>query len=221
MSEAGTATDTIVFWGAGTMRTLRPIWTAEELGVEYRLMPIGPRTGETKTPAYTRLNPKQKVPCMEQGELVLTESLVISRYLIDRYGTSETLASPRGAVARAQEAEWLSYLYGELDETSLYVMRRHRDLASVYGDAPAAVASSRDYAAGHFAVVAKALGERPFLLNDRLNLADILLVTCIDWALHYDFELPESLVRYRNELAARPAYRRAFDVNYRSTKEQR
>ena len=39
----------LTLWGAGTARTLRPIWVAEELGLEYRLEPIGPRTGETKT----------------------------------------------------------------------------------------------------------------------------------------------------------------------------
>ena len=43
----------IEFWGAGTMRTFRPLWVAEELGLEYILHGIGPRTGETQTPHYT------------------------------------------------------------------------------------------------------------------------------------------------------------------------
>ena len=42
----------ITLWGAGTSRTLRPIWVAEELGVPYDLQPIGPRTGETQTAEY-------------------------------------------------------------------------------------------------------------------------------------------------------------------------
>jgi Glutathione S-transferase len=54
------------FWGAGTARTLRPIWMAEELDLEYELFPIGPRTGETRTKEYTDLNPKQKVPWHER-----------------------------------------------------------------------------------------------------------------------------------------------------------
>ena len=48
------------FWGAGTARTLRPIWVAEELNLKYLLHPIGPRTGETQTEDYKALNPKQK-----------------------------------------------------------------------------------------------------------------------------------------------------------------
>ena len=52
------------FWGAGTARTLRPIWVAEELNLKYLLHPIGPRTGETQTEDYKALNPKQKIPCI-------------------------------------------------------------------------------------------------------------------------------------------------------------
>ena len=49
----------IIFWGAGTARTFRPIWMAEELGLSYILKPIGPRTGETQTKEFTSLNRKQ------------------------------------------------------------------------------------------------------------------------------------------------------------------
>ena len=46
----------IEIWGAETARTFRPIWMAEELGLDYMHRPIEPRTGETQTEAYTRLN---------------------------------------------------------------------------------------------------------------------------------------------------------------------
>ena len=75
----------IQFWGAGTMRTFRPLWVAEELGLAYELAAIGPRTGETQTQEYTRLNPKQKIPFMQDADFSLSESVAISRYLIARY----------------------------------------------------------------------------------------------------------------------------------------
>ena len=46
----------IILWGSGTARTLRPIWMAEELEIEYELLPIGPRSGETLSEEYTKLN---------------------------------------------------------------------------------------------------------------------------------------------------------------------
>ena len=69
--------DKIKLWGAGTTRTLRPIWMAEELGVDYELIPIGPRTGETQSKEFTDLNPKQKIPFLENCEIRLSESLAI------------------------------------------------------------------------------------------------------------------------------------------------
>ncbi|MEQ8859981.1 MAG: glutathione S-transferase N-terminal domain-containing protein [Pseudomonadales bacterium] len=120
----------ITFWGAGTSRTLRPIWVAEELGVAYRVEPIGPRTGETRTEDYTRLNPKQKIPTLVDGDFKLTESVAICRYLIDNY-PGDGMYRPGTVRDRAREDE--CYVYRELDETSLYVMRRHRDLAHIYG----------------------------------------------------------------------------------------
>ena len=62
----------IILWGSKTARTLRPIWIAEELEIEYELLPIGPRTGETLSEEYTKLNPKQKIPFMEHGDFQLS-----------------------------------------------------------------------------------------------------------------------------------------------------
>ncbi len=204
----------IEFWGAGTMRTFRPLWIAEELGLEYTLHAIGPRTGETQTPHYTGLNPKQKVPFMTDGQFGLSESVAISRYLIERYGGDDTMALPLTIESRAREDEWVSYVYGELDETSLYVMRRHGDLRGIYGDAPAAVAAAKTYAEKHLAVAGQFIDGKDFLVGDRLGLADVMLVSCLDWAVHYGFELADSLRSYQAVHHARDAYRRAFDANY-------
>ena len=50
MSANGGSANSITLWGAGTMRTHRVLWFAEEMGVTYDHRPIQPRTGETKTP---------------------------------------------------------------------------------------------------------------------------------------------------------------------------
>ncbi|NCF43786.1 MAG: glutathione S-transferase family protein [Proteobacteria bacterium] len=207
----------IQFWGAGTMRTFRPLWAAEEMGLQYTLHPIGPRTGETQTNEYTQLNPKQKVPYMQDGAFGLSESVAISRYLIQRYGSDQTLSPMQSLESSAKEDEWVAYVYGELDETSLYVMRRHGDLAHIYGESPAAMVAAKAYAQKHLAVCAEYLQDKDFLLNQRLGLADIMLVSCLDWAVHYQFELPESLQCYRQLHRQRAAYRRAYAVNYPKT----
>lgn len=202
------------FFGAGTSRTFRPVWTAEELNLDYELVPIGPRTGETQTDEYTRLNPKQKIPVLVDGTFILTESVAICRYLINKYGGESTLYSPSDMEAHAKEDEWVAYIYGEIDETSLYVMRRHGDLKAIYGEAPQALDAARNYALKHLGVVAAHLKDKQFLVGNRFGVADIFLMSCLDWAFHYGLDLAESLKRYRNAISHREAYKRAFTRNF-------
>ena len=147
-------------WGAGTARSFRPIWVAEELGLVYEHKPIGPRTGETKTPEYTALTRKQKIPFLEDGDIRLSESVTICRYLISKY-SGPALRPPADKMECLKEDEWTCYVYGEIDETGLYVMRRHRDLGDIYGHNEDVVKSSGCYVERHLNVIACLLYTSP------------------------------------------------------------
>ncbi len=203
----------IQLYGAGTARTLRPIWVSEELGIDYELSPIGPRTGETQTVEYTAMNPKQKIPFLVDTEIQLSESLAICRYLIDNYG-NDSIWRPNNSLDKARDDEWCCYIYGEVDETSLYVMRRHRDLAHIYGEAPAAVEASKEYLHRQFLNLNEHLSGNNYLVAGSFSLADILLMTCLDWATFYGIEIQPKLEMYKQRIAERPAYTRAMSVNY-------
>lgn len=200
-------------WGAHTTRTLRPIWVAEELGLDYRLHAIGPRTGETQTDAFTALNPKQKIPCLIDGELALSESLAISRYLLSSYG-NDSFSLATSPAARAREDEWCCYVLGELDETSLYIIRRHRDLAHIYGDSPVVVDSCFAYLQRHLLVVEAQLTDREFVLDGGFSLADIMLTSCLIWADLYGVQLMPHAQAYVSRVTARDAFVRASRINH-------
>ena len=210
---SSTESSSINIWGAGTARTLRPIWVAEELGLEYELMPIAPRSGETKTEQFTDLNRKQKIPFLVDGAVKLSESVAICRYLLDAYQGGD-IFRPVDLIGRAKQDEWCCYVYGEIDESGLYVMRRHRDLAQIYGDAPEAVSSSADYVRRHFDVVSAHLQDNKYLMPEGFSLADLLLMTCLDWAHAYGIELSPSLLAFRENVSHRPALKRAKKINY-------
>ena len=203
----------ITLWGAGTSRTIRPIWVAEELGLSYALIPIGPRTGETQTERYTELNPKQKIPFLEDGSLQLSESVAISRYLINRYGTTATMAPPASIEEQAKEDEWLSFIYGELDETSLYILRRHGALAAIYGEAPTAITAAKQYFQKQVAVADMHLQETQYLVNNKFGVADVFLTTCLVWAESSGIGLSESLKSYLQRMLARECYQAAKAQN--------
>jgi len=206
-------TPRVTIWGTGTPRSFRPLWMAEELGIRYQHKPIGPRTGETQTPEYQQLNRKQKIPFVQDGDVKLSESLAICRYLRDKY-PSEQVLKPQDLFTKAKEDEWCCYIYGELDETSLYVMRRHGDLSMIYGESETTVNASRAYAEKHFEVVGQLLQARTYLVSDQFGLADLFLMSCIDWANTYQVGLPDNLHNYHAHIAERPAYMRAMKLNY-------
>ena len=200
-------------WGVGTPRSFRPIWVCEELGLDYQHHAIGPRTGETQQPAFTELNRKQKIPFYRDSDVSLSESVAICRYLAHQ-SDGATLYVPDTKQSVAKEDEWCAYIYGEIDETGLYVMRRHGDLGAIYGESPEVVSAAADYVARHLSVVASYLRDRETLMSDGFGLADIMLMSCLDWCIAYGVALPAEIQRYYEIHAARPAYGRAMRINY-------
>ena len=207
--------DTVKIWGAKTARSLRPIWMAEELEIDYELLPIGPRTGETLSEEYTKLNPKQKIPFLEHGDFKLSESLAMCKYLQNTF-PSKNLFIPQTPKDLAREDEWCSFVYGELDETCLYVMRRHYDLTDIYGAAPNVVKSCREYLERQFRVIEPYLEKKDSLLDQGFGLADIFLMSCLDWAVYYEFDLPKNITIYRDTISERKAFKKAMEINFQS-----
>ena len=201
---------TITVWGAGTGRTIRVHWALAELGIEYESRPIGPRTGETQAPAFRALSIKEKVPVLVDGDLVLTESAAIVTYLGDKHGR---LTPTVGTIERARYNEWLSFILMELDAHTLYVMRKHGDLAYLYGEAPAAMDAAR---AGFDKQLRWALPRfeaAEHLIGDQFTGVDILMTTCLDWAVAYGLTLPQAADAYRGRHRERAAFAAATARN--------
>ena len=212
------ASPALVLWGIGTSRTIRPHWALAELGLAYETRPILPRSGETKTPDFTALTARQKIPLLEDGDLKLTESAAIMAYLSDHYASEATALVPREVQARAQCLEWCFFILSELDATSLYVMRRHRDLAAIYGAAPEVCEAASAYFGQQMRSVERTLGDgRATLIAGRFTAADILLSTCLTWAVRYGVPVPESARVYNARMTARPAFAEASRRNTPST----
>ncbi len=204
----------LILWGAGTTRTLRPHWVLHELGLDYEKRPIGSRTGETHTAEFRALNPRGKIPVLQDGTLVLAESAAIINYLVENYAPDSGLVPRPGTPQRALYDQWCFFVMTELDAHTLYVLRRHEDLAALYGAAPNAVQAAREGFARQVAAVTRTLrSDGPYLLGDGFTCADLLLTTCLTWAQYCKIPLAPELAAYVQRLTARPAYRAAASVN--------
>jgi glutathione S-transferase len=211
-----TPTPDLTLWGVGTSRTVRPHWALHELGLPYKSKPIGPRTGETKTPEYTKLNPRQKIPLLQDGDFAIGESAAIVAYLCRTYATPSKVLIPEKQRDYAAWLEWCFFIVTELDSTSLYVMRRHRAdaLGPIYGVAPEVVAQAGEYFRQQLRHVEVAFADgRQYLMGDRFTSADILLATCLDWAIAYGVGICDNAGPYLDRMHQRPAYQSSAAAN--------
>jgi glutathione S-transferase len=203
-----------ILWGVGTSRTIRAHWALHELGLAFELRPILPRTGETQTAEFTALSARQKIPLLQDNGLILTESAAIVTYLSDTYGQANNRLLPTDPRARAKCLEWCFFVISELDATSLYVMRRHGDLRHIYGEAPLANAAAAEYFQKQMRTVERALYENQHhILGNDFTAADILLSTCVTWAVRYGVPITAPVLAYNQRVTARPSYARALETN--------
>ena len=204
-----------IVWGAGTPRTLRAHWSMHELGLEYECHPIGSRSGETEAPEYTKLNPSQKIPTLQDGDLVVAESAAIVNYLTTRYGHERSMAPPTDPVERSRYDMWCFYCMMELDADTMYIIRRHSDLFDIYGEAPKAVEAAKAIFAKQAQATVRRLDSGPYAMGERFTGADILLTSCLTGAQRRGIALPNALYDYLSKTTAREAYQRAVEANRR------
>ncbi|MYF51639.1 MAG: glutathione S-transferase family protein [Gammaproteobacteria bacterium] len=204
-------------WGGATTRTLRAHWMAHELALDYQPKLIGPRSGETQRAEFRALNVKEKVPVLVDDGFVLTESAAIVTYLADTHGAETGLVPSPHTQLRAQYNEWLSYVQMELDAHTLYILRKHIDLAHLYGEAPTAVEAAIEGFKKQIAFADHRLRDHAHLVGDGFTGADIMLTSCLTWAAACGIDLPSSLDDYTRRMTSRAAYQSAAKLNFSIT----
>src|SRR5262244_2451288 len=106
----------------GPTRSIRVRWTLQELEADFESIRVNLPAGEHCRPEFLKINPAGKVPVLEDGDLVLTESVAIVLYLAEKY--SEKGFAPAGLRGRADLARWLLFTATELEQP-LWRISRH------------------------------------------------------------------------------------------------
>jgi glutathione S-transferase len=88
-------------YGAPLSRAFRVMWCLGELGLDYEHVRIG-TGGDAMPPGYRAVNPMMKVPAIDDGGFVLTESAAINLYLARKYGAGSLWPESPEDQARAE-----------------------------------------------------------------------------------------------------------------------
>ena len=203
-----------ILWGVGTSRTIRAHWALIELNLSYKTEIIRTRTTDTETAAFKSVNPRQKIPVLQDGTLTMGESAAIVTYLAESYSTEQVNLIPDNPKARAKYFEWMSFICMELDATSLYVLRRHWSLPEIYGDSPIANKASEEYFNRMITAADKLKNpKQKYLLETGFSGVDILMTTTLKWAIDYTQKIPNDFMEYLDHMVNRPGYIAALEAN--------
>ena len=194
-------------YGYRNGRTLRALWTLEEIGAQYDYVEVDLMRGEGREPWFLQINPGGKVPVLDDNGAIITESAAVCMHLAERFPECRLLPPP-GTPERTECYKWISFILTELD-APLWTIAKHRFSLPKERRVPAVI----DTAIWEFGVAVKilalGLGDRPYLVGGSFTVADILAGHTLLWAKSARLELADILARYLTALTTRDAFERA------------
>lgn len=186
-------------YGSVVSRAFRVLWALEEMGVTYEHHDAKPQSEAARA-----LNPSGKVPILVDGDAVLTDSTAILTYLADKHGQ---LTYPAGTVERAHQDALTHTILDEFDAV-LWTAARHSFILPEERRVPQ-VSDSLKWEFARNLDRLEMRFEGPFLQGDRMTIADIICVHCLNWAFGAKFPVEnERLIAYSKQMRARDAFKR-------------
>jgi glutathione S-transferase len=182
-----------------------------EKGIPYDEVEVDLPGGAHREPEFRRLNPFAQVPVLEDGDLVVSESVAILEYLEERFPTPALL--PGGAARRALARQFMLWS-GDYINPAWEAWMAPRFSKLVSPDDPS-VARGREKIAAHMDVLEARLRGRHWLIDD-YTFADICYAPVVT-VLHFVgladlLETRPALRAWVERLAARPAVRDTMPV---------
>lgn len=143
-----------------------------EKGASYDLEALAPHS-----PEMLALNPTGKVPAFRHGDLTLTETSAIARYLDETF--DGPALQPADTVARARMNQWISLICDDIYATWIrgIVLPRFGFIEA----SEAAIAESAKAFDAQLEQIDAQLGQSDYLAGDAPTLADLYLAPLVFW----------------------------------------
>ena len=202
-------------YGMEQSRSFRCLWALEEAGIEYEYVPVKLRTvaedpDSAQHPSYLAVNVQGKVPTLVNGDLVLTESVAIL-YYIARLAPESGLLPNASMDVYAQLDEMVCFVLAELEQP-LWSKGKHTFALPEEQRIPQLLETAKFEFSKAINALDHLLSDGKFAIADSFTLVDILLAQTFNWAIRFEFDVPEKYVELRDGHYERPAAKRAMAV---------
>ena len=202
----------IKIWATQGSRAIRPIWTAEEMGLDYELtmMPFPPRVFMKE---YLDVNMLGTIPYLTDGDVKMTESVAMAQYLVEKYGPTDLRVLP-DEPDYPFYLNWLFHSDATLTFPQTVVLRYKLQEPGV---ADAAVDGYSRWFVSRLKLLETTLEDREFLCSDRFTIADICVSYAITLAdsLGIEQAFKPNIKRWTDMLFERAAYKKSMSYKHK------
>ena len=160
----------------GTNRSARVRWAAHEAGIEYHAVS---RPGLIGSQELQAAHPLAKLPAAVIDGRPLFESAAICTFLADHAAEGELIAAP-GTWGRAEHDQWVAFTLTEMEAwlwnsaVNTYVLPPEKRIDAGFAQNDMMFRRSA-------AVLDQALAAKPFLVEDRFTVTDIIVGWTVNW----------------------------------------
>ena len=201
----------IKIYSCNDSRGVRPMWTAEEMGLEYesQMMPFPPRFLHKE---FMDVNILGTIPYLIDGEVEMTESVAMCQYLVDLYGPTD-LKVTRDELDYHHYLNWLAHSDATLTFPQTVVLRY---TFQEVGVADKAAEGYRRWFVARLKLLENSLDSREYLCSNRFTIADI----CVSYAIYLAKTLKieeafkPNIKRWTDMLFERKAFQKAIARRY-------
>lgn len=190
----------IRLWHVAQSRSFRVLWALEEIGAEYELIRCSFFDRSLRAPEHLVRSPAGRVPALQDGEVVLSESGAILTWLAETHAPH--LRVTEGAVGRVEFLQALHYAE-TLGAHLANLTQHHIALREVSMRSPTVMRLEARRLENALWVVG------PHWAAGRFSVADIALGYAV-WLSQRFVTLPEAAREYLAACELRPAFQRAL-----------
>ncbi len=193
-------------------RAFKVVALAAHMNLDYELCIVNLTKGDQNEPAFTALNPNQRMPVLEEDGFVLWESNAILQYLASKRPESGLL--PTNERARADVTRWQCWDLAHWDPACATLIFE-RIVKKVFGlgePDPAEIAKGEERFHRCAKVLDAQLKGRSFVVGTALTVADFSIGAPLNFSQTAQLPLGpyEAIRRWYGDLMAIPAWRKSI-----------
>jgi len=151
-----------------------------EVGADFKITPVNLKEGETRTEAFTAINPRQQLPALRLPDgSVMTEGAAILLHIADAFADMKLAPKP-GTPERGQHDRWLFYMAVNVYEGELRKLNPERYTIDESGS-EAVRKAANDYVDRHYKILNGQIENGPYVLGDDFTVLDIYIWMLAQW----------------------------------------